>query len=43
MSKGKTLTGTERGRILELYKPNSSQRVMASEIGRIKTNTNNVG
>ena len=34
MSKGKTLTGIERGRILELYKQNLSQRVNTSEISR---------
>ena len=37
MDIGKTLTGIERGRIVELYKQYLSQRVIASEIGRSKT------
>ena len=37
MGKGKTLTGIERGCILELHKQNVSQRVIANEINRSKT------
>ena len=37
MGKGKTLTGIERGRMLELYKQNLSKRVIASEIGCSET------
>ena len=37
MGKGKTVTGIECGWILELHRPNLSQCVIASEIGRSKT------
>ena len=37
IGKGKTLTGIERGKILELHKQNMAQCVIISEIIRSKT------
>lgn len=41
MGNGKTLAGIERGWIIELHKQNLSQRVIAIEIGRSKTEIEN--
>ena len=40
MVRGKTLTGIERGKIVELHIQNLSQRVIASEIIRSKALVN---